>query len=112
MTDWKNILKQLDKFKYPLLVLLIGILLMLLPGSIRSPTDSEGESDRFSQLLSRVEGVGKSDLLISDNGIVIVCEGAEDAEVQLHLLQAIRSYTGFGSDRITILKMTEHGRGG
>lgn len=42
MTDWKNLLKQLDKAKYPLLVLLIGVLLMLLPGSIRSPTDGSG----------------------------------------------------------------------
>ncbi len=112
MTDWKNLLKQLDKFKYPLLVLLIGILLMLLPGSVRSPTRDEAESDRFGRLLSQVEGVGKSDLLISEEGIVVVCEGAENAQVRLHLLQAIRSYTGFGSDRITILKMEEHGRGG
>ena len=105
MADWKSIREKLDKFKYPLLVLLIGILLMLLPGSIRSPTEAEGESARFGQLLSQVEGVGKSDLLISGEGIVVVCEGANDAE-------AIRSYTGFGSDRITILKMEEHGRGG
>ena len=112
MTDWKNLLKQLDKAKYPLLVLLIGVLLMLLPGSIRSPTDGSGERDPFEALLSRVDGVGESLLAVSDDGVVIVCEGAEDPAVRLSLLQAVRSYTGFTSEHITILKMSEHGRGG
>ena len=111
MTDWKNVLKQVDKFKYPLLVLLIGILLMLLPGSIRSPTQEAAEPD-FAAILARVDGVGESLLAMSAEGVVVVCEGAEDPAVRLSLLQAIRAYTGFSSDRITILKLAEHGRGG
>ncbi len=110
--DWKKAQTLLDKFKYPLLVLGIGVLLMLLPGSVRSPTSGKEQDVDFAQLLSRAEGVGDSALVLSDSGIVIVCEGADDPAVKLALLQAIRSYTGFSADRITILKMTEHGRGG
>ena len=112
MSDWKSVLKQVDKFKYPLLVLFIGILLMLLPGSIRSPTQEAAEEPDFAAILSRVDGVGESLLAMSGEGVVIVCEGAEDPAVRLSLLQAIRAYTGFSSDRITILKLAEHGRGG
>ncbi len=112
MKDWKSRLKQLDALKYPLLVLLLGILLMVLPGGVRTKTAGAGEEDSFRQLISRIEGVGESCLALSEKGVVIVCEGAEDPEVRLSLTQAIRSYTGFSSDRITILKMAEHERGG
>lgn len=110
--DWKNISKLLDKFKYPLLVLAVGVLLMLLPGSVRSPTQADTSEDSFSTLLSCVEGVGNSMLALSEKGVVVVCDGADDPGVRLALLQAIRSYTGFSADRITILKMNGHGRGG
>ena len=110
--DWKNTQKLLDKFKYPLLVLGIGVLLMLLPGSVRSPTGDTKQEESFARILSSADGVGESRIAISDSGIVVVCEGADDPAVKLSLLQAIRSYTGFSSDHITILKMTGHGRGG
>ncbi len=110
--DWKKTQKALDKFKYPLLVLGIGVLLMLLPGGVRSPTGEAEQGENFAQLLSKAEGVGESVLVLSDSGIVVVCEGADDPAVKLALLQAIRSYTGFTADHITILKMTGHGRGG
>ena len=33
--------------------------------------------------------------------------GAENAAVKLDIIRAISSYTGFGSDRITILKLAD-----
>ncbi len=38
-------------------------------------------------------------------GAVVVCEGAEKAEVRLALTKAVASFTGLGSDKITILDM-------
>ncbi len=38
-------------------------------------------------------------------GAVIVCEGADKAEVRLALTKAVASFTGLGSDKITILDM-------
>lgn len=105
----KEILRKLETYKYPLLILLLGVMLLLLPGGIRSPTEEACPEDDFSALLSSTEGVGSCMLALSEHGVVIVCDGAEDPQVRLSLLQALRSYTGFASDRITILKMAGKG---
>ena len=46
-------------------------------------------------------------MIVSENGVVVVCRGAEDAKVRLDIIRAIGSYTGFGSDKITVLKMAD-----
>ena len=96
----------LDKFKYPLLILVLGVILMLLPTGSAKSEEAEG-NERIQQMLSSVEGVGEAQVIISDNGVVVVCRGAENAAVRLDIIRAISSYTGFGSDRITILKLAD-----
>ena len=99
-------MEMLDKFKYPLLILILGIVLMLLPTGTEKSTTAEGD-ERIQQMLSSVEGVGEAQVIISDSGVVVVCRGAENADVKLDIIRAISSYTGFGSDRITILKLAD-----
>lgn len=96
----------LDKFKYPLLILVLGVILMLLPTGSAKSEEAEG-NERIQQMLSSVEGVGEAQVIISDNGVVVVCQGAENAAVRLDIIRAISAYTGFGSDRITILKLAD-----
>lgn len=96
----------LDKFKYPLLILVLGVILMLLPTGSAKSEEAEGD-ERIQQMLSSVEGVGEAQVIISDNGVVVVCQGAENAAVRLDIIRAISAYTGFGSDRITILKLAD-----
>ena len=96
----------LDKFKYPLLILVLGVILMLLPTGSAKSEEAEG-NERIQQMLSSVEGVGEAQVIISDNGVVVVCRGAENAAVRLDIIRAISAYTGFGSDRITILKQAD-----
>lgn len=97
----------LDKFKYPLIILVLGVALMLLPsGTGKSDAAAEGD-ERIQQMLSSVEGVGEAQVIISDTGVVVVCRGAENAAVRLDIIRAISAYTGFGSDRITILKLAD-----
>ena len=107
MDELKKKLGRLEQFKYPLLVLLVGILLMLLP--LSSPkAETEDRSDRqLEQILACSRGVGEARVLLSDSGVVVVCRGADDAAVRLDMIRAIRSYTGFGSDKITILKLAD-----
>lgn len=107
MEAWKALLKRLENYKIPLLILALGVIFMLLPGGIRSPTEKTQEESSFPELISRIDGVGRSCLALSEQGVVVVCEGADEAEVRYSLLQAIRSYTGFTSERVTILKMTD-----
>lgn len=38
-------------------------------------------------------------------GAIIVCEGADNAKVQLDIVEAVKNVTGLSSDRIAVLKM-------
>ena len=115
MTEQTNkLISKLNKFKYPLIILAAGIVLMMLPagknaqGSVSSAgTQSTGEEKRMEYVLSSVDGAGEVRVLLSDGGAVVVCAGADDAAVRLELTQAVKSFTGFGSDRITILKIAD-----
>ena len=103
----EEILKKLDQIKIPLLVLAVGLLLLLMPSGSKKEAETDSDSD-LQSILSSARGVGQAQVLISDNGVVVVCDGADDAGVKLDILRAVGSYTGFGSDKITILKRMEH----
>ena len=95
----------LEKWKYPLVILLVGLMLMLLPASGKKHEErEESAQEALAQLLSQAKGVGEAEVLISESGVVVVCAGASNAAVKLDIIRAVVSYTGFGSDKITILK--------
>ncbi len=110
MDKWKLKAGSLEKFKYPALILIIGALLMLLPTGASTGSVTSDRNTEAADMLSSTEGVGEAKVLISDSGVVVVCKGADDASVRLDIIRAIVSYTGFGSDKITILKMTDHAK--
>ena len=56
-------------------------------------------------VLGEVSGAGRVSVLYSDEGVAVVCEGAESARVRLDIVNAVSAYTGFGSDRIKVLSM-------
>lgn len=110
MADFKEKAEKLIvRYKYPFLILALGIALMLMPsgGSKNQNTDQDSESSVLSYILSHAEGVGKAEVLISDKGVLIVCKGADSAKTRLEIISAVTSYTGYGSDKITILKMAD-----
>lgn len=107
MDERKKSLEKLEKFKYPLLILVIGLALMLLPFGSGAKTVETDADSRLQELLSNTEGVGPALVLISETGVVVICRGAEDPQVRLDIIRAVGSYTGFGSDKITVLKMAE-----
>lgn len=108
MIDAKTLLKKLGTVKYPLLVLAFGVLLLLLPMGTGAPSPpEEGAGTALEELLRRSDGVGEIRILISESGVIAVCEGAENPRARLDILRAIGSYTGFGSDKITILKLVK-----
>ena len=103
----KALWKKLDTVKYPLLVFLAGLLLMLLPSGGAKSAPAENPDLTLEQLLAETDGVGRIRVLVSEKGAVVVCDGAEKAGVRLDILHAIRSYTGFGTDTVTVLKMKD-----
>ncbi len=96
-----------ERFKYPVLLIVIGVLLMLIPGGEKDKTEIPQKDALVAQVLSSVQGVGDSIVLISEQGVLVVCEGANKARVRLEIISAISSYTGYSSEKITILKMDD-----
>lgn len=94
-----------EKYKYPLIMLAVASLLLLVPSKEEDIGVSPREDIQLQDILSSSQGVGRAMMVISENGVVISCDGAGDAKVRLDILRAVGSYTGFGSDKITILKM-------
>ena len=99
--------EKLEKFKYPLVVLVIGVALMMLPTGSSQANEATDRDEQVAVILSQTEGVGEARVLISENGVVVACTGAENARVRLDIIRAVSSYTGFTSDKITILKMAD-----
>ena len=97
----------LEKYKFPLIILCFGIMLMLMPGGKSTEVQNQTVDSELSLVLSSTQGVGKAQVIVSDNGVVVVCEGADKAKVKFEIIQAITSYTGYSSDRITVLKMAK-----
>ena len=100
---------RLGHFKLPALVLLLGLLLLLLPGKGGAEAESTPcpSEERLEELLRHSAGVGEVEVLISESGVVVLCRGAQDPQVRLDIVRAVSSYTGFGSDKIAVLKMAE-----
>ena len=104
--EGKALWSKIEKWKYPILILLAGLLLMLMPAGAKEeaplPPDTQ---EALALLLSNTQGVGQARVLISAHGVVVACAGATNASVRLDIIRAVGSYTGFGSDKITILKL-------
>ncbi len=153
--------QKLSRYRYALLVLLLGVGLMLLPGrqEAAAPTvqpDSVAEPPaeelcrRLEQTLSRIDGAGtvhclltwregvrtvyqtdtsqsasgevkNSTVLVSTGsgtesavaagtvgpvwqGVVVVCEGADSAQLRLEITRAVGALTGLSSDKIAVVK--------
>ncbi len=153
------------KYRYPILVLLIGIVLMTLPQKRKTeppvppasaPSTVQTDITRdLTEILVQIKGVGKvkvmltiakgeSNIYQSDEnistaeggsstihkdtviitdadrnqhplithvespeyqGAIIVCQGADQPEVKLAIVEAVSKITGLGADRISVLKM-------
>lgn len=107
MDELKEKAGKLEKFKYPLIILIVGIALMLIPGKSTYLYTPQGTDEPLKAVLSCTSGVGRAEVITSECGVVVVCDGAEDAKVRLDIIRAVGSYTGFASDKITILKMDD-----
>ncbi|HBR08356.1 MAG TPA: hypothetical protein DD735_05595 [Clostridiales bacterium] len=108
-----GMIEKLGKYKYLLLVLFVGLILILLPSRTSSDiidasisqSAATGEEARLEKVLGDICNVGEVSVLRSEEGVVVVCEGAASPQVRLDVLNAVMAYSGLSSDRITVLKM-------
>ena len=75
-------------------------------------TESQGQDTAQTQretVLARQNGDDSPVVIASQlprfRGAVVVCQGADQAGVELAVKEAVSSLTGLGMDRITVLKM-------
>lgn len=102
--------KKLAEFRYVLLVAAVGLALLLWPSGASGTAGDDAhsaEETRLAALLEQIEGVGHTQVLLSDSGAVVVSEGAGQASVRLAITQAVRCYTGLGANEVTIFKMDD-----
>lgn len=114
MADRQGRFRELiDRWKYVLLVAAAGLGLLLWPsGALSGETvPDQTEEARLEALLYSMEGVGQVEVLLSDSGAVVVCQGADSVSVRLAVTEAVRCYTGLGADKIVIFKMNENSEG-
>ena len=57
----------------------------------------------------RAQAIGEAEVLLSSNGCVVVCTGADSPAVRLDVTNAVAAYTGLGSNEICIIKMKSGG---
>ena len=153
-----------QKYKFPIIVLLVGIVLILIapsnntnaenPVILEKQTNILSVEEQLTTILSNVKGAGKVQVMLSivkgeetfyqinqDNtssgdktsvnidtvtvtnsdrnetglirqvnppvysGAVVVCEGADNPNVKLAVMDAVAKLTGLGTDKIAVLKM-------
>lgn len=162
--NWREkIVSFLRQYRYVILVIAIGLVLMSIPGRqedrntplepdpVQTCRDIQSE---LEQILSQIQGVGKVRVLLTESageltlyersedstygevtdstrtepiiltdenraqqgliqqvippvyqGAVIVCQGGNQATVQLAVVDAVSDVTGLTADKITVLKM-------
>ena len=100
----KALLQSAGRLRYALLAAAAGLVLLLWPAGRTAGTSGaeETEETRLETLLSSMAGVGRSEVLLSENGAAVVCQGADSVSVRLAVTEAMRCYTGLGADRIVI----------
>ena len=156
----KQLIRLLNKYKYALIVVCIGLLLMWIPGRNDTPAQQIQQEETVSaefnlacemeQILSKIQGAGAVKVLLSESrgektvyqtdqsgsgdnmrletviitdsqrgqsglkqtvlspeylGAIVVCQGADRAEVRLAIVEAVSDLTGLGADKISVLKM-------
>lgn len=99
------------------LVIALGLILIFLGGRKDTPVseDADGIEERIAAACSEVEGVGECEVFLyfapGDSreeqvvSVIVVCEGADSAEVRLCLTSMLSSFFGIGTNRIRIEKM-------
>jgi len=72
--------------------------------------DTESSSTQISTVIIATADKNEYGLVRQMNppvykGAIIVCQGAEDPQIQLAIVDAVSNVTGLGADRISVLKM-------
>ena len=125
-------LEVIGRYKYALLVALLGAGLLLWPGHAAPASPEQGASppagamtlrdteEAMEAILERISGVGRADVMLTLHsggelvlaqdtypqyrGALVVCDGGGVDAVRLQVIEAVSALTGLGADRIAVVK--------
>lgn len=158
----EKIMGWIRKYRFVVLILLIGVGLMLIPFGSKEESEAGNQpitptqpdiSEELSRILSQIDGAGEVSVMLTvrtgtstvyqtdesvtngENGstkqdtvivtdenrvqsgliqhiiypeyrgAIIVCQGADNVQVRLNIMEAVARITGLGMDKISVLKM-------
>ena len=158
----EKIMQWVRKYRFVVLILLIGLALMLIPfgkknkdeTTVQQVTSTQPDIlTELTQILSKIDGAGEVSVMLSvrtgvstvfqtdksvtsgENGsskndtviitdenrdqsgliqhiiypeyrgAIVVCQGADNVQVRLNIMEAVSRITGLGMDKISVLKM-------
>ena len=90
-------------------MLLIGILLVIVAMPTKTYTENEEryaleEEMRLKQVLEKMEGVGVSNVMITEEGIVIIADGADNGVVAKNVINVVQALFDVDSHKIKVMK--------
>ena len=113
----KSFFDYVKNNKKPILLLSLAAVFLLIicfiPDGGAGAEKSPDEESRLSDIVSKVSGVGRCEVMINYTedgevfGVIILCEGAESIVVRERLSDLLSSLYGIGANRISILKIRE-----
>lgn len=104
-------------------IIIVVILIIILVGTIYFMNKASGAADstanvkaqsateiKLSKILSSIEGVGTTDVMITENdegilGVIIVCEGADNIMTKSNILNAVSTALNIDKKIIAIYSM-------
>ena len=95
-------------------ILLIGAGLILFGslGAGRIETAADDPEHRISEMCSLADGVGRCEVMLhydregEVNSAIVLCEGADSAEVRARVVSMVASFYGIGTHRIEVVKIS------
>ena len=83
----------------------VHVLLSFAASEERVYVKDEGETVLLNVGSGKQIGLERKVVLPAYQGAVVVCEGAEDASVQMRVIEAVRQFTGLRTDQISVLPL-------
>lgn len=92
-------IRGVQKIEWILLAAAVAMMLTLGLGQSNQTSSKRTEAEnRLISALSAIEGIGRTDVLLSEKdgktSVLIIAEGAEDMNVQLHIQRAVQTMVG------------------
>jgi hypothetical protein len=102
----KNLLPLVVKYKYIVIALAAGLVILMLPSrssTIMARDAPLTDEAKLELILSELDGAGGVSVALSKNGVIVVCPNMTP-DIRLKLTSAVSVYTGLSYEKIIILK--------